>query len=69
MEEERPNFRLKRLFEYLSDICCVSDKRIVLIVDDLYHDSGESFVEEAGRKYFLLYLRPIINGTGNCDRK
>lgn len=33
--------------------------------DDLYHDSDESFVEEVGRKYFLLYLRPIINGTGN----
>ena len=23
------------------------------------------FIEEEGRKYFLLYLRPIINGTGN----
>lgn len=33
--------------------------------DDLYHDSEEAFVEEVGRKYFLLYLRPIINGTGN----
>ena len=33
--------------------------------DDLYHDSEEAFVEEAGRKFFLLYLRPIINGTGN----
>ena len=32
---------------------------------DLYHDSNEAFVEEVGRKYFLLYLRPIINGTGN----
>lgn len=33
--------------------------------DDLYHDCDDTFVEEAGRKYFLLYLRPIINGTGN----
>ena len=32
---------------------------------DLYHDRDETFVEEEGRKYFLLYLRPIINGTGN----
>ncbi len=32
---------------------------------DLYGNQGESFVEEEGRKYFLLYLRPIINGTGN----
>ncbi len=23
------------------------------------------FLEEQGRKFFLLYLRPIINGTGN----
>lgn len=25
----------------------------------------ESFLEEAGRRYFLLYLKPIINGKGN----
>ncbi len=31
----------------------------------LYADSGERFVEESGRKLFLLYLQPIINGTGN----
>ena len=35
VEEERPNFRLKRLFEYLSDICCVSDKKIVLMIDEV----------------------------------
>ncbi|MDE7311555.1 MAG: ATP-binding protein [Eubacterium sp.] len=33
--------------------------------NDLYGDRDLSFVEEEGRKYFLLYLRPIINGTGN----
>lgn len=33
--------------------------------NELYGDRGESFVEEEGRKYFLLYLKPIINGTGN----
>ena len=32
---------------------------------DLYAHMGKKFVEEEGRKYFLLYLRPIINGTGN----
>lgn len=32
---------------------------------ELYADSGEKFIEETGRKLFLLYLRPIINGTGN----
>ena len=40
-------------------------ERFVVHFDELYHDSEETFVEEAGRKYFLLYLRPIINGTGN----
>ena len=32
---------------------------------DIYGDNGEKFVENDGRKFFLLYLRPIINGTGN----
>lgn len=32
---------------------------------DLYGSSCESFVEEEGRRFFLLYLRPIINGKGN----
>lgn len=33
--------------------------------DELYGDRSETFKEEDGRRYFLLYLRPIINGTGN----
>lgn len=32
---------------------------------DLYGHCKENFLEEEGRRYFLLYLRPIINGTGN----
>lgn len=32
---------------------------------DLYGDHPEKFVEDEGRKYFLLFLKPIINGTGN----
>lgn len=32
---------------------------------DLYGDCTERFIEEDGRRYFLLYLRPIINGAGN----
>lgn len=31
----------------------------------VYGDCTERFLEENGRRYFLLYLRPIINGTGN----
>ena len=37
----------------------------VIHFNDLYGDSDETFIEQEGRKYFLLYLRPIINGTGN----
>ena len=33
--------------------------------DDIYGDRDEKFVEEDGRRYFMLYLKPIINGTGN----
>jgi len=32
---------------------------------DLYGHKGERFIEDEGKKYFLLYLRPIINGTGH----
>ena len=40
-------------------------ERFVVHFNDLYGDKDEAFIEEEGRKYFLLYLRPIINGTGN----
>ena len=32
---------------------------------DLYSDNDEKFVEAYGRKFFLLFLKPIINGVGN----
>ena len=32
---------------------------------DIYGKNTEKFVEENGRRVFLLYLKPIINGTGN----
>ena len=40
-------------------------EKFVVHFDDLYGDSDRTFIEEEGRKHFLLYLRPIINGTGN----
>lgn len=40
-------------------------EKFVVHFNELYGDRDEAFVEEEGRKYFLLYLRPIINGTGN----
>ncbi|MCD8336412.1 MAG: AAA-like domain-containing protein, partial [Lachnospiraceae bacterium] len=37
----------------------------VFTFDDLYGDQPQKFLEEDGRRFFLLFLRPIINGTGN----
>ena len=39
--------------------------RFVISFDDLYGDQGDRFDEEEGRRRFLLFVRPIINGTGN----
>jgi len=33
--------------------------------NDIYGSRSDQFKEEDGRKLFLRYLRPIINGTGN----
>lgn len=41
---------LEKFLEYYTEIC---------------QDDDESFLEENARKLFLLYLKPIINGTGN----
>lgn len=46
------------------DMKKVMDK-FVQYYSDIYSDSDSSFVEKHGRKIFLLYLKPIINGTGN----
>lgn len=32
---------------------------------EIYEGCSERFKEENGRRLFLLYLKPIINGTGN----
>lgn len=40
-------------------------ERFVVHFHDIYGDWDEKFIEKEGRKYFLLYLRPIINGVGN----
>lgn len=46
------------------DMECVLAK-FVEHFHDIYGDNNEKFMENDGRKFFLLYLRPIINGTGN----
>jgi len=40
-------------------------ERFVQVFSELYKDESEKFREEMGRKYFMLFLRPIINGTGH----
>lgn len=34
--------------------------------EDIYADADDKFIEDNGRRIFLIYLKPIINGTGNC---
>jgi energy-coupling factor transporter ATP-binding protein EcfA2 len=41
-------------------------EKFVETFDYLYGDRGETFLEEEGRRYFMLFLKPIINGRGNC---
>ena len=40
-------------------------RKFVTAFGDIYGQNSERFIEDNGRKFFLLYLRPIINGTGN----
>ena len=40
-------------------------EKFILHFNDIYCSQPDKFKEEDGRKLFLLYLRPIINGTGN----
>lgn len=40
-------------------------EKFVEYFHELYGDREDSFVEDTGRRLFLLYLRPIINGEGN----
>ena len=40
-------------------------ERFVVHYNDIYGNESDKFKEDDGRKLFLLYLRPIINGVGN----
>lgn len=33
--------------------------------EEIFKNSDEKFIEDEGRRIFLMYLRPIINGSGN----
>lgn len=40
-------------------------KKFMIHWNDLYCSADEKFMENNCRKFFLLYLKPIINGVGN----
>lgn len=40
-------------------------KRFAICYDDIYQNHAEKFDEEEGVRRFLLFVRPIINGTEN----
>ena len=40
-------------------------EKFVIHFNDIFGDRNEKFLEEDGRRYFMLYLKPIINGVGN----
>ena len=40
-------------------------QRFIVHYQDIYGDRDEKFHEREGRKYFMFYVKPIINGVGN----
>ncbi|MCC8102743.1 MAG: AAA-like domain-containing protein [Clostridiales bacterium] len=40
-------------------------EKFIETFSELYGEEDEAFLEKVGRKYFLLFLKPIINGVGN----
>lgn len=40
-------------------------KKFMMCWEELYSSADEKFIEDNGRKFFLLFLKPIINGIGN----
>ena len=40
-------------------------ERFALHFNEIYDAKDEKFIEKQGRRFFLFFLKPIINGTGN----
>ena len=40
-------------------------ERFCLHFNEIYDSKDEKFIEKQGRKFFLFFMKPIINGTGN----
>ncbi len=68
MSSEMYNFGSRDKYQFIKDgqlDMRLILERFVLTFDELYGDRPEKFKEDDGRRYFLLFLRPIINGNGN----
>ena len=42
-------------------------EKFVEAFHDLYGEKNRTFLEDEGRRYFMLFLKSIINGVGNCS--
>ena len=54
--------------EFIQDDALNMEKileRFIVVYTDLYSGQSEEFLEDAGRRLFLLFIRPIINGSAN----
>ena len=40
-------------------------EKFIETFEELYGEKEDKFLESVGRRYFLLFLKPIINGIGN----
>ncbi len=40
-------------------------ERFCVHFNEIYDTKDEKFIEKQGRKFFLFFMKPIINGTGN----
>jgi hypothetical protein len=40
-------------------------ERFCVHFNEIYDTKDEKFIEKQGRKFFLFFIKPIINGTGN----
>ena len=41
------------------------NKKFAAYFTEIYGQNDQKFIEKQGRKIFLIYLKPIINGIGN----
>ncbi len=54
--------------EYVENDCLNMEKileRFTVVYTELYGGHSDEFLEDAGRRLFLLFIRPIINGSAN----